>query len=58
MSAWVYTGEKSAKRLREKYLWAVLRQDIAWFDGVGAGEITTRIENDTRQHPSFARTQT
>ena len=28
---------------------AVLRQDIAYFDGVGAGEVTTRIQTDTRE---------
>lgn len=47
MTTWVYTGEKNAKRLREEYLKAVLRQDVAWFDTVGAGEITTRIQSDT-----------
>lgn len=48
MYVWVYTGEVSAKRLRESYLRAVLRQDIAFFDDVGAGEVTTRIQTDTR----------
>ncbi|KLO15998.1 P-loop containing nucleoside triphosphate hydrolase protein [Schizopora paradoxa] len=47
MYAWVYTGEMSSKRVREKYLEAVLRQDIAFFDNVGAGEIATRIQTDT-----------
>jgi ATP-binding cassette subfamily B (MDR/TAP) protein 1 len=48
MSVWVYTGEVSAKRLRERYLGAILRQDIAFFDHVGAGEVATRIQTDTR----------
>lgn len=48
MVIWVYTGEISAKRIREKYLQAVLRQDIAYFDSVGAGEVATRIQTDTR----------
>ncbi|KAI0073491.1 P-loop containing nucleoside triphosphate hydrolase protein [Panus rudis PR-1116 ss-1] len=47
MYIWVYTGEVNAKRLRENYLKAVLRQDIAYFDNVGAGEVTTRIQTDT-----------
>jgi hypothetical protein len=54
MSIWVYTGEVGAKRLREAYLQAVLRQDIAFFDNVGAGEVATRIQTDTRDlfpHP-------
>jgi ATP-binding cassette subfamily B (MDR/TAP) protein 1 len=47
MCIWVYTSEAAAKRIRERYLKAVLRQDIAFFDNVGAGEITTRIQTDT-----------
>ena len=49
MYIWVYTGEVNAKRIRERYLQAVLRQDIAFFDNVGAGEVTTRIQTDTRE---------
>ncbi|KAL9710959.1 hypothetical protein Ac2012v2_005499 [Leucoagaricus gongylophorus] len=53
MSGWVYTGEVNAKRLREHYLRAVLRQDVAYFDKVGAGEVATRIQTDTRaSHPA------
>ena len=51
MVIWIYTGEVSAKRIREKYLQAVLRQDIAYFDTVGAGEVATRIQTDTRMSP-------
>ncbi|EIN12716.1 P-loop containing nucleoside triphosphate hydrolase protein [Punctularia strigosozonata HHB-11173 SS5] len=47
MVVWVYTGEVNAKRLRERYLRAVLRQDIAYFDNLGAGEVATRIQTDT-----------
>ncbi|KAF5369355.1 hypothetical protein D9758_002765 [Tetrapyrgos nigripes] len=47
MYFWVYTGEVNAKRIRERYLQAVLRQDIAYFDKVGAGEVATRIQTDT-----------
>ncbi|KAJ2914131.1 hypothetical protein MD484_g6294, partial [Candolleomyces efflorescens] len=47
MFTWVYTGEINAKRTRERYLEAVLRQDIAYFDNVGAGEVATRIQTDT-----------
>jgi len=48
MCTWVYTSEVTAKRIRERYLKAVLRQDIAFFDKVGPGEVTTRIQTDTR----------
>lgn len=44
---WVYTGEVNSKRIREYYLKAVLRQDVAYFDDVGAGEVATRIQTDT-----------
>ncbi|KAF8902794.1 multidrug resistance protein 1 [Gymnopilus junonius] len=49
MAIWTYTGEVNAKRLRERYLEAVLRQDIEYFDNVGAGEVATRIQSDTLQ---------
>ncbi|CAG7938101.1 unnamed protein product [Penicillium nalgiovense] len=39
-------GEKITQRLREKHLAAILRQNIAFFDILGAGEITTRITSD------------
>lgn len=50
MGIWTRTSEIAAKRLRESYLAAILRQDIAFFDNVGAGEVATRIETDTREH--------
>ncbi|CAE6541707.1 unnamed protein product [Rhizoctonia solani] len=47
MHFWIYTGEHNSKRIRERYLQAVLRQDIAYFDDLGAGEVATRIQTDT-----------
>ncbi|KAJ3269017.1 GTPase-activating protein [Terramyces sp. JEL0728] len=47
MATFVYTSEASCHRIRKEYLLAVMRQDIAWFDTVGAGEVSTRITNDT-----------
>ncbi|PPQ83491.1 hypothetical protein CVT25_006981 [Psilocybe cyanescens] len=47
MHIWTYTGEINARRVRERYLRAVLRQDIAFFDHVGPGEVATRIQTDT-----------
>ncbi|GAA5960034.1 hypothetical protein JCM3765_006142 [Sporobolomyces pararoseus] len=47
MGFWVYTGEVATRRIREKYLRAVLRQNVGWFDKVGSGEITGRIETDS-----------
>ena len=46
-AGFMITGEKITQRLREKYFAAILRQNIAFFDVLGAGEITTRITADT-----------
>ncbi|TLD09645.1 hypothetical protein PspLS_11745 [Pyricularia sp. CBS 133598] len=43
----IYTGEHIAQRMRARYLKAVLCQNVAYFDNLGAGEITTRITADT-----------
>jgi ATP-binding cassette subfamily B (MDR/TAP) protein 1 len=42
----IYTGEHITQKLREKYLAAILKQNIAFFDKFGAGEITSRITGD------------
>lgn len=42
-------GEVIAARIRRKYLQAILRQNVAYFDRVGAGEVTTRITSDITQ---------
>ena len=36
-----------SSKLREEYLTAILRQNIGFFDKLGAGEVTTRITADT-----------
>ncbi|CAG7935572.1 unnamed protein product [Penicillium nalgiovense] len=43
----IYTGEHATQKIREHYLEAILRQNIAYFDKLGAGEVTTRITADT-----------
>ncbi|KAL1959000.1 hypothetical protein VTO42DRAFT_3241 [Malbranchea cinnamomea] len=43
----IHAGENVAAEIRERYLAAILRQNIAFFDKLGAGEITTRITADT-----------
>lgn len=43
----LYAGEQISSKIREQFLAAVLRQNIAFFDKLGAGEITTRITADT-----------
>ncbi|KAF2404519.1 ATP-binding cassette transporter ABC4 [Trichodelitschia bisporula] len=43
----IYVGEHCTQKIRENYLRAMLRQNVAFFDKLGAGEITTRITADT-----------
>jgi ATP-binding cassette, subfamily B (MDR/TAP), member 1 len=55
---WIVSGERISRRIRSynfplfihidrrKYLQAVLRQNIAFFDRLGAGEVTNRISHD------------
>lgn len=43
----IYTGEHISAKIREQYLASILRQNIGYFDKLGAGEITTRITADT-----------
>jgi len=45
-ATFMYAGSKITGRTREKFLVAVLRQNIAFFDRVGAGEVTTTITSD------------
>ncbi|KAK9367914.1 P-loop containing nucleoside triphosphate hydrolase protein [Lipomyces kononenkoae] len=40
-------GEVLAARIRKNYLASIMKQNIAYFDNVGTGEITTRISSDT-----------
>lgn len=41
-----FTGERITQQIRELYLRAIFRQNIAFFDFLGSGEITTRISSD------------
>ena len=43
----IYTGEHISRKIREQYLASIMRQNIAFFDKLGAGEITTRLTSDT-----------
>lgn len=46
-TGFLYTGEHIAQKVREQYLAAILRSNIAFFDKLGSGEVTTRITADT-----------
>ncbi|KAK9149265.1 hypothetical protein Scep_008022 [Stephania cephalantha] len=50
ITCWRMVGERSAQRIRSKYLMAVLRQDITFFDTeVNTGDVMHRISNDVAQ---------
>jgi len=43
----IYTGEHVSAKIREHYLESCMKQNIGFFDKLGAGEVTTRITSDT-----------
>ncbi|CAI2169154.1 2825_t:CDS:10 [Funneliformis geosporum] len=47
MSLWMISGERQAKKVRQMYYAAILRQDIAFFDKMSTGNITNRISSDS-----------
>ncbi|KAL5722394.1 ABC-type xenobiotic transporter [Ranunculus cassubicifolius] len=46
---WTRTGERQASKIRHKYLKAVLRQDVGYFDlkASNTSEVVTSVTNDT-----------
>lgn len=46
MFGFIHIGEKLSSKIREEYLAAILRQNIGFFEHLGAGEVTTRITSD------------
>ncbi len=45
--SFIYTGEHISAKIREAYLRSCMKQNIGFFDKLGAGEVTTRITADT-----------
>ncbi|PWN47170.1 P-loop containing nucleoside triphosphate hydrolase protein [Violaceomyces palustris] len=43
---WSYLGERLVRKMREKYLAAVLKQDMEFFDTMKPGEVGTRLSAD------------
>ena len=46
-AGFIYTGDHVVQKIRVEYLRAILRQNIAFFDTLGPGEITSTITADT-----------
>lgn len=42
----IYIGEQLTTRLREEYVESCLRQNVAFFDNLGAGEVAVRLTAD------------
>ena len=47
--SWGITGERQAQKMTEKYVSAVLSQEIGWFDTVGANQIATKLADMSGQ---------
>ncbi|KAG2226169.1 hypothetical protein INT45_003314 [Circinella minor] len=47
-SFWIVTGENQVRRIRQRYVHAILRQDLGWFDKSEEGSLTTRLAADTQ----------
>ncbi|KAI3397089.1 hypothetical protein diail_11232 [Diaporthe ilicicola] len=45
-SCWALFGERVVRRLRYRYLCALLRQDLAYFETLPAGDIAARLDAD------------
>ena len=45
--SFIYTGEHISAKIRQAYLRSCMKQNIGFFDKLGAGEVTTRITADT-----------
>ncbi|XP_078719768.1 phosphatidylcholine translocator ABCB4-like [Lampetra fluviatilis] len=46
ISFWVLSASRQARRIRETFFHAVLRQEIGWFDVNQTGELNTRLTDD------------
>ncbi len=48
VAAWMYSGERQAARIRVRYLEAMLKQDVSFFDtDAKSGDIVSSISSDT-----------
>ncbi|XP_076438765.1 ATP-dependent translocase ABCB1-like [Babylonia areolata] len=43
---WMAASERQSHRIRNRFLYNVLRQDIGWFDNTETGELNTRLADD------------
>lgn len=43
VAALTISAERQIRKIREQYVAAILRQEIAWHDGSSPGEVATRV---------------
>jgi ATP-binding cassette, subfamily B (MDR/TAP), member 1 len=43
VACWSHAGERMSQKLRERYVKAILSQEIGWFDLNGPGEMATKV---------------
>ncbi|ORZ38750.1 P-loop containing nucleoside triphosphate hydrolase protein [Catenaria anguillulae PL171] len=48
MSMWQWSAEAQTHRIKRAYFTALLRQEVAYFDGQRRGEVTSRITSDVQ----------
>ncbi|KAI9291422.1 ATP-binding cassette, sub-family B, member 4, partial [Neoconidiobolus thromboides FSU 785] len=46
LSLWLIVGETQALRIRNKYYYSILTQEVGWFDINSSGDIASRIASD------------
>ena len=46
-AGWLVAGERQARRVRKRFLSAILNQDVRFFDDNKTGDLTTRLSVDT-----------
>jgi ABC-type multidrug transport system fused ATPase/permease subunit len=47
-SLWIIIGERQARRIRSRYVHAIMRQEMGWFDKAEDGSLNTRLAADTQ----------
>ena len=48
-AGWQHTGRRIARKVRERYFEALLRQNVGFFDTFGTGKVTSHITSDMNQ---------
>jgi ATP-binding cassette, subfamily B (MDR/TAP), member 1 len=43
VACWTATGQRQTQKFREKYVAAILSQEIGWFDTCAANQLSTKV---------------